>query len=115
MLGYDVEIFEANGEKTISTSYPNIYILLAVKKFLRHFLKHSFNARVINYLIKDVLKNPALNADEVDHDMLKRLHASIDSCDIQIINMNAESDGRKCVLPDILPDIIPEIIYGYHT
>jgi hypothetical protein len=28
MLGYDVEIFEANGEKTISTSYPNIYILL---------------------------------------------------------------------------------------
>ncbi len=29
MLGYDVEIFEANGEKTKSTSYPNIYILLA--------------------------------------------------------------------------------------
>ena len=28
MLGYDVEIFETNGEKTISTSYPNIYILL---------------------------------------------------------------------------------------
>jgi hypothetical protein len=28
-LGYDVEIFEANGEKTISTSYPNIYILLS--------------------------------------------------------------------------------------
>jgi hypothetical protein len=28
MLGYDVEIFEANGEKTISTSYPNIIILL---------------------------------------------------------------------------------------
>jgi hypothetical protein len=30
MLGYDVEIFEANGEKTISTSYPNIYILLTL-------------------------------------------------------------------------------------
>ncbi len=27
-MGYDVEIFEANGEKKISTSYPNIYILL---------------------------------------------------------------------------------------
>ena len=32
MLGYDVEIFEANGEKTISTSYPNIYILLIKKR-----------------------------------------------------------------------------------
>ena len=34
MLGYDVEIFEANGEKTISTSYPNIYILLTDRYFL---------------------------------------------------------------------------------
>ncbi len=32
MLGYDVEIFEANGEKTISTSYPNIIILLVFFK-----------------------------------------------------------------------------------
>ena len=31
MLGYDVEIFEANGEKTISTSYPNIIILLVCR------------------------------------------------------------------------------------
>jgi hypothetical protein len=35
MLGYDVEIFEANGEKTISTSYPNIYILLACTSMYR--------------------------------------------------------------------------------
>jgi hypothetical protein len=77
--------------------------------------KHSLNARVINDLINDVLKNPAFNADEVDHEILKRLQASIDSCDIQIINMNVEGDGRKCVLPDILPDIIPDIIYRYHT
>ena len=34
MLGYDVEIFEANGEKTISTSYPNIYILLTERESL---------------------------------------------------------------------------------
>ena len=47
--------------------------------------KHSLNARAINDLIKDVLKNPAFNADEVDTNMLKRLQASIDSGDIQII------------------------------
>jgi hypothetical protein len=28
MSGYDVKIFEANGEKLILTSYPDIYILL---------------------------------------------------------------------------------------
>ncbi len=58
------------------------------KEILKAFSsKHSLNARVINDLIKDLLKNPAFNADEVDHDMLKRLlvQASIDSGDIQII------------------------------
>ncbi len=69
--------------------------------------KHSLNARVINDLIKDLLKNPAFNGDEVDHDMLKRLQASIDCGNIQIINMNVEGDGstNKCVSP---------IIYRYH-
>ena len=57
--------------------------------------KHSLNARAINDLIKDVLKNPAFNADEVDTDMLKRLQASIDSDDIQIINMTVEGDGNQ--------------------
>jgi hypothetical protein len=49
--------------------------------------KHSRKARAINDLIKDVLKNPAFNPIEVDTDMLQRLQASIDSGDIQIINM----------------------------
>ncbi len=57
--------------------------------------KHSLNARAINDLIKDVLKNPAFNANEVDTDMLQRLQASIDSSDIQIINMNVEGDGEQ--------------------
>ena len=57
--------------------------------------KHSLNARAINDLINDVLKNPAFNADEVDTDMLKRLQASIDSGDIQIINMTVEGDGDQ--------------------
>jgi hypothetical protein len=57
--------------------------------------KHSLNARAINDLIKDVRKNPAFNADEVDTDMLKRLQASIDSGDIQIINMTVEGDGDQ--------------------
>jgi hypothetical protein len=38
----------------------------AVKKFLKPSWKHSLNARVINDLIKDVLKNPEFNADEVN-------------------------------------------------
>ena len=46
-------------------------------------------------LSKDVLKNPAFNADEVDTDMLKRLQASIDIGDIQIINMTVEGDGDQ--------------------
>ena len=57
--------------------------------------KHSLNARAINVLIKDVLKNPAFNADEVHTDMLERLQASIDSGDIQIINMTVEGDGDQ--------------------
>jgi hypothetical protein len=32
--------------------------------------KHSLNASTINSFIKDVLKNPAFNADDVDTDML---------------------------------------------
>ncbi len=42
-----------------------------------------------------MLKNPAFNADEVDTDMLKRLQASINSVEIQIINMNVEGDGDQ--------------------
>jgi hypothetical protein len=58
-------------------------IITGSEEILKAFsLKHSLNARVINDRIKDLLKNPAFNADEVDHDMLKRLHASIDSGDI---------------------------------
>ncbi len=79
--------------------------------------KHSLNARAINYLIKDVLKNPAFNADEVDTDMLQRLQASIDSgdSDMQIINMHVEGDGEQVlelfkrpvekVLRELLADI----------
>jgi hypothetical protein len=60
--------------------------------------KHCLNARAINDLIKDVFKNPAFNANEVDTDLLQRLHllqAFIDSGDIQIINMNVEGDGEQ--------------------
>jgi hypothetical protein len=48
--------------------------------------------------MKDVLKNPALNADEVDTYMLKRLQASIDSGDVQIINMHAKGDGKQSLV-----------------
>ncbi len=71
-------------------------IITGSEEILKAFSsKHSLNVRVINDLIKEVLKNPAFNADEVDTDMLKRLQASIDSCDIQTINMNVEGDGDQ--------------------
>jgi hypothetical protein len=57
--------------------------------------KHSLNAGAINDLIKDVLKNPAFNAKEVDIYMLQRLQASIDSGGISIIDMNVEGDGDQ--------------------
>ncbi len=57
--------------------------------------KHSLNASTINSFIKVILKNPAFNADEVDTDMLQRLQASIDSGDVQIINMHAEGGGEQ--------------------
>jgi hypothetical protein len=68
--------------------------------------------QILSFSIKLVC---VFNADEVDHDMLKCLQASIDRGDIYIINMNVEGDDSKCVLLDIIPDIIPEIIYGHHT
>ena len=52
--------------------------------------KHSLSASTINSFIKDVLKHP-----DVDTDMLQRLQASIDSGDVQIIDMHAEGDGEQ--------------------
>jgi hypothetical protein len=75
---------EASGIISISEAILKVYAS-----------KHSLNARAINDLSKDVLKNPAFNANEVDTDMLQRLQASIDSGDIQIINMNVEGDGEQ--------------------
>ena len=57
--------------------------------------KHKLNASTVNDLIKDVLKNPNFNSDEVDTDMLKRLSAAIDGGDIQIISMKAERGVTK--------------------
>jgi hypothetical protein len=71
-------------------------IITGSEAILKEFAsKHSLNASTINSLIKDILKNPAFNADEFDTDMLQRLQASIDSCDVQIIDMHAEGDGEQ--------------------
>jgi hypothetical protein len=57
--------------------------------------KHSLNASTIQ--VKEVLKIHAFNANEVDTDMLQRLRlqASIDSSDVQIINMHAKGGGEQ--------------------
>ncbi len=71
-------------------------IITGSEAILKEFAsRHSLNASTINDLIKDVLKNPAFNVDDVDTDMLQRLQASIDSGDIQIINMHSEGDGEQ--------------------
>ena len=48
-------------------------------------------------LIKNVLKNPQFNLEEVDTDMLQRLSRSIDSDsgDLNIISMQKEGDGGQ--------------------
>ncbi len=52
-------------------------IITGSEAILKEFAsKHSLNASTINSFIKDVLKNPAFNADEVDTNMLQRLQAS---------------------------------------
>ena len=55
----------------------------------------SLNARDIKRLIEDVLHNPDFNADDVDTDMLERLVNSIDSGNLEIINMHQEGDGAQ--------------------
>jgi hypothetical protein len=54
--------------------------------------KHSLTATAIMNLIKDVLKDPEFNANNVDTDMLQRLQAAIDSGDLQVINMHKDGD-----------------------
>jgi hypothetical protein len=71
-------------------------IITGSEEILKEFAsKHFLKASTINDLIKDVPKNPAFNENEVDTDMLQRLQASIDSGDVQIINMHAEGGGEQ--------------------
>jgi hypothetical protein len=55
----------------------------------------SLTATDIKRLIEDVLHNPDFNADDVDTDMLERLANSIDSGDLEIMNMHQEGDGAQ--------------------
>jgi hypothetical protein len=57
--------------------------------------KHSLTATAIVDLIKNVLKNPEFNADDVDTDMLQRLQDAIDSGDLQVIYMHKDGDGPQ--------------------
>ena len=50
----------------------------------------SLTATDIKRLIEDVLHNPDFNDDDVDTDMLELLANSIDSGDLEIINMHQE-------------------------
>ena len=58
----------------------------------------SLTAKDIKRLIEDVLHNPDFNADDVDTDMLERFANSIDSGDLEIINMHQELDRKEMEL-----------------
>ena len=57
--------------------------------------RQSLTGTAINDLIKNVLKIPQFNLEEVDTDMLQRLSASIDSGNLRIISMQKEGDGAQ--------------------
>jgi hypothetical protein len=59
--------------------------------------RNFLTATAINDLIKNVLKNPQFNLEEVDTDMLQRLSRSIDSDsgDLNIISMRKEGVGAQ--------------------
>ena len=54
--------------------------------------KHSLTAAAIVDLIKNVLKNPEFNADEVDTDMPQCLQEAMDSGDLQVWDMHTDGD-----------------------
>ena len=71
-------------------------IITGSEQILKEYVSaSSLNARDIKRLIEDVLHNPDFNADDVDTDMLERLAKSIDSGDLEIINMHQEGDGAQ--------------------
>ncbi len=55
--------------------------------------KHSLTAAAVVDLIKTVLKNPEINSDDVDTDMLQCFQAAIDSGDLKVINMHKDGYG----------------------
>ncbi len=57
--------------------------------------RQSLTATGINDLVNNGLKNPIFNADDVGTDMLQRLSAPIDSCDLEIISMREKGDGAQ--------------------
>lgn len=71
-------------------------IITGSEQILRQYAqKASLTAKDILALIQDVLHNPDFNADDVDTDMLKRFADSIDSGDLEIINMHKDGDGPQ--------------------
>ncbi len=57
--------------------------------------KHSLIVTALVDLIRNVLRNPQFNLDEVDTDLLQRLTAAIDSGGLQIISMCKEGDEAQ--------------------
>ena len=71
-------------------------IITGSEQILKNYASaSSLNARDIKRLIEDVLHSPDFNAEDVDTDMLERLANSIDSGDLEIINMHQEGDGAQ--------------------
>ena len=80
--------------------------------------RNSLTAIAINDLIKNVLKNPQFNLEEVDTDMLQPLSRSIDSDsgDLNIISIISYSISKfiSSILMLIIQHSISKLYLRYH-
>ncbi len=79
-----------------SRSRCHQWLIIGSEHFVKAYANnHSLTATAIVDLIKNVLKNPEFDADEVDTDMLQRLQAAIDRGDLQVLDMHKQGDGPQ--------------------
>jgi hypothetical protein len=82
--------------------------------------QHSLTPTAIVDLIKNVMKIPEFNADDVDTDMLQRLQTAINSGDLQVINMHKDGDGPQALelfarpVEKVLSELIGDVRLACH-
>ena len=76
--------------------------------------RDGFSAKDLKDLIQEVLHHPEFNADDVDHDMHKRLMEAVDNGQIEVIDMQQDQDGDQDVrffkrkVSDVLQELLAD-------